>query len=118
MLSIEEIKLTIDTLKKLKGENFQEFIDQYLKKLESLALQIDAYNDDQIAQLDKTRDWYAKDMDWRHERRDSVYDELLNKLIESKIFQFAKTGSASHLYNSLELVPGMADFRVCSCLGD
>ena len=110
MLSIEEIKLTIDTLKKLKGENFQEFIDQYLKKLESLALQIDAYNNDQIAQLDKTRDWYAKDIDWRHERRDSVYDELLTKLIESKIFQFAKTGSASHLYNSLEIGPGYGRF--------
>jgi hypothetical protein len=110
MLSIEEIKLTIDTLKKLKGENFQEFIDLYLKRLESLALQVDAYNDDQIAQLDKTRDWYAKDLDWRHARKDVVYEDLLTKLIESKIFQFAKTGSASHLYNSLEIGPGYGRF--------
>ena len=107
MLSIEEIKLTIDTLKKLKGEDFQEFIDQYLKQLESLALQVDAYNDDQIAQLDKTRDWFQKDLDWRHSRRDSVYDDLLTMAVQNKIYQFSKSGPGS---SSLEIGPGTGRF--------
>lgn len=108
MLSIEEIKLTIDTLKKLKKEDFEAFISKYLKKLETLALEIDAYNDDQIAQLDKTKDWYLKDNEWRHARKESIYEPLLNKLIESKIFQFAKHGTS--LVNSLEIGPGYGRF--------
>ena len=103
MLSIEEIKLTIDTLKKLKDKDFKKFIDEYLKQLESLALQIDAYNDDQIAQLDKTRDWFQKDLDWRHSRRDSIYDDLLTMAVQNKIYQFSKSGAGS---SSLEIGPG------------
>jgi len=107
MLSIEEIKLTIDTLKKLKDKDFKKFIDHYLKQLESLALQIDAYNDDQIAQLDKTRDWFQKDLDWRKARRDSVYDDLLTMAVQNKIYQFSKSGAGS---NSLEIGPGTGRF--------
>lgn len=107
MLSIEEIKLTIDTLKKLKDKDFKKFIDEYLKQLESLALQIDAYNDDQIAQLDKTRDWFQKDLDWRHSRRDSIYDDLLTMAVQNKIYQFSKSGAGS---SSLEIGPGTGRF--------
>tara|TARA_E500000178_G_scaffold319966_1_gene342703 strand:+ start:2185 stop:3084 length:900 start_codon:yes stop_codon:yes gene_type:complete len=110
MLSIEEIKLTIDTLKKLKNEDFKEFIDLYLEKLEKLALQVDAYNDEQIKQYDKPLDWFEKDLNWRHNHRESIYSKLLNKQIESKIFAFAKTGAVSHLYNSLEIGPGYGRF--------
>ena len=110
MLSIEEIKLTIKTLRQLRHKNFDEFIEQYLDKLEDLARQVDANNDDQIQQLDKTKDWYLKDIEWRHNRKDHLYDELLEKIIESKIGQFAKAGRAANMYNSLEIGPGYGRF--------
>lgn len=108
MLSIEQIKIAIDTLKKLKNENWQDFIDQYLKKLEDLAIQVDAYNTQQIAKLDKTTDWYAKDLNWRDNHKDTIHDKMLIKTIESKIFQFAKTGNTKQ--NSLEIGPGHGKF--------
>jgi len=106
MLSIEEIKLTIDTLKKLKKEDFQHFLDEYLAKLEALAQKVDAYNLNQLTRYDKTPDWFKADLNWKHDRKDLVYDDLLYKMIQTKIFQFAKTGAKSHLYNSLEIGPG------------
>ena len=108
MLSIEEIKLTIDLLKKLKKEDFQEFIDQYLVKLEELALRVDAYNTEQIIKLDKTKDWFENDINWRHSNKTTIYDELLTKNIQSKIFQFSKTGNTKQ--NSLEIGPGYGRF--------
>jgi|TARA_A100001388_G_C28760438_1_gene497467 hypothetical protein len=107
MLSIEEIKLTISALKKLRDtKNWEDCIDSYLKKLEELARRVDAYNDDQIQQLDKTKDWYQQELDWTHNRKKHLYDELLDKMIESKIFQFAKAGKTANMQNSLEIGPG------------
>ena len=110
MLSIEEIKLTISTLKKLKKHQFDDFIDQYLRKLQQLALQVDAYNDDQIKQIDKPRDWYLKDLDWRDNRRDLVNDPLLEQMVQTKINFFAKAGKQSSVYHSLEIGPGYGKF--------
>ena len=82
----KEIKLTITALKKLRDtKNWEDCIDSYLKKLEELARRVDAYNDDQIQQLDKTKDWYQQELDWTHNRKKHLYDELLDKMIESKI---------------------------------
>jgi hypothetical protein len=69
MLSIEEIKLLIEKLEKIKKHDFQKLIDDNLKILKDLATAVDINNEDQISRLDKTKDWYAKDMEWRHERR-------------------------------------------------
>ena len=44
MLSIEEIQLLIEKLKKLKHEDFQKLIDSNLKILEDLAEAVDANN--------------------------------------------------------------------------
>ena len=108
MLSIEEIKLTIDTLKKLKKENFQDFIDRYLKKLEELAQKVDLYNHDQIKQLDKTTDWFLEDLNWKENHSKDLFDPLLQKNIQSKIGQFAKHGDG--LYNCLEIGPGYGKY--------
>ena len=85
MLSIQEIKLTIETLKKFKAKDYEEFFKVYLEKLEDLALKVDAYNDQQIAQLDKTSDWYLADLNWRQERKKDLADPLLDKMIQTKI---------------------------------
>ena len=110
MLSIEEIKLTISTLKKLKKHQFDDFIDQYLTKLKQLAQQVDAYNDSQIAQIDKPKDWYRKDMHWRHNRREDIHDPLLDDMIKTKIGHFAKLGPLSSKYHSLEIGPGFGRY--------
>lgn len=110
MLSIQEIHLMLKTLKKLKGHDFDKFIDEYTKILDDLAREVDLYNSQQIDQLDKPKDWYLKDLNWNHERRASVYDPLLDKLIESKIFQFGKMGKSSGMYNSLEIGPGFGRY--------
>jgi hypothetical protein len=93
MLSIEEVKLLIEKLKALKGTDFQKLIDDNLKDIEKFAYSVDAYNTRQIAQLDKTRDWFQQDLDWRESHQDSILDELLDKQIELKINQFAKMGN-------------------------
>ena len=104
MLSIEEVKLLIEKLKALKGTDFQKLIDDNLKVLEEFAYAVDAYNTRQIAQMDKTRDWFQRDLDWRESHRDNILDELLDKQIELKINQFAKMGN--DLQNCLEIGPG------------
>jgi hypothetical protein len=55
MLSIEEIKLLIDKLEKLKGSDFDKLIKDNLKILKDIATTVDAYNNEQIDRLDKTR---------------------------------------------------------------
>ena len=104
MLSIEEVKLLIEKLKALKGTDFQKLIDDNLKILKEFAYSVDAYNTRQIAQLDKTRDWYQRDLDWRESHKDNILDELLDKQIELKINQFGKMGN--DLQNCLEIGPG------------
>ena len=106
MLSIEEIKLLIEKLEKVKINDFQKLIDDNLKILKDLAVAVDINNQDQIDRLDKTKDWYSKDIEWRHERKEGLHDKLLFDKIESKIGQFSKMGASSALYNSLEIGPG------------
>jgi len=61
MLSIEEIKLLIEKLEKVKKEDLQELIDSNLRILKDLALAVDANNKQIIDRLDKTPEWYMKD---------------------------------------------------------
>jgi len=110
MLSIEEIKLLIEKLEKVKTNDFQKLIDDNLKILKDLAVAVDINNQDQIDRLDKTKDWYSKDIEWRHERKEGLHDKLLFDKIESKIGQFSKMGASSALYNSLEIGPGYGKF--------
>jgi len=61
MLSIEEIKLLIEKLEKVKKEDLQELIDSNLKILKDVALAIDANNDQVIDRIDKTPEWFMLD---------------------------------------------------------
>ena len=53
MLSIEEIKLLIEKLEKVKKEDFQKLIDSNLKILKDIELAVDANNQEEINRLDK-----------------------------------------------------------------
>ncbi len=59
MLSIEEIKLLIEKLERVKKEDLQELIDSNLKILKDLALAVDANNSQVIHRLDKTPKWFT-----------------------------------------------------------
>ena len=106
MLSIEEIKLLIEKLEKVKKEDLQELIESNLKILKDLALAVDANNKQIIDRLDKTPEWYNKD---REEKlRNPTVDPVTARQVQSKIFQFART----NIYNSLEIGPGNGMFSM------
>ena len=64
MLSIEEIKLLIEKLEKLKdGKALDILLEQNLKKLKDFELAVDANNSMQIDRLDKTLDWFRRDLE-------------------------------------------------------
>ena len=63
MLSIEEIKLLIEKLEKVKKEDLQTLIDSNLQILKDIELAVDANNREIIDRLDKTPDWFRKDLD-------------------------------------------------------
>ena len=104
MLSIEEIKLLIEKLKKVKKEDLQKLIDSNLKILTDLAIAVDANNEEEINRLDKTVEWFNLDLEQK--RNKPIVDEMLYKTIQTKIFQFSKT----NIYNSLEIGPGTGMF--------
>jgi len=104
MLSIEEIKLLIEKLEKVKKEDLQSLLDKNLKILKDLALAIDANNKETIDRLDKTPQWFQKDLDQKIER--PILDKMLQRMIQLKIFQFGR----SNIYNSLEIGPGSGMF--------
>ena len=104
MLSIEEIKLLIEKLERVKKEDLQKLIDSNLKILKDLAVAVDANNEEEINRLDKTVEWFNLDLEQK--RNKPVVDLMLYKTIQSKIFQFAKT----NIYNSLEIGPGTGMF--------
>jgi len=106
MLSIEEIKLLIEKLERVKKEDLQELIDSNLKILKDLAMAVDANNDQVIDRLDKTPEWFRMDID--EKRKKPVVDEMLKKMIQEKIFQFGR----SNIYNSLEIGPGNGMFSM------
>ena len=104
MLSIEEIKLLIEKLEKIKDSDFQKLITNNLKILKDLETAVDANNSEQIDRLDKTLDWYRKDLEVK--RLTPIVEHGLYRTIQTKIFQFSK----SNLYNSLEIGPGTGMF--------
>jgi len=106
MLSIEEIKLLIEKLEKVKKEDLQKLIDSNLKILKDLALAIDANNDQIINRLDKTPEWFILDNQQKKEK--PLIDEALRRQIQLKIFQFGRTNA----YNSLEIGPGNGMFSM------
>jgi len=104
MLSIEEIKLLIEKLEKVKKEDLQELIDSNLKILKDIALAVDANNNEVIDRMDKTPEWFARDLEQK--KQNPNIDSILARQIHTKIFQFART----NLYNSLEIGPGNGMF--------
>ena len=54
MLSIEEIKLLIEKLEKVKKEDLQELIDSNLRLLKDIESAVDANNKEAINRIDKT----------------------------------------------------------------
>ena len=106
MLSIEEIKLLIEKLEKIKGEDFQQLLDSNLKILKDLELAVDANNKEVIDRMDKTPEWFSRDL--KQKEKNPIVDSILARQIQTKIFQFAKT----NLYNSLEIGPGNGMFSM------
>ena len=106
MLSIEEIKLLIEKLQKVKKEDLQALIDSNLKILKDIELAVDANNNEVIDRLDKTLEWFRRDNDQKLVR--PSVDPTMERMVQSKIFQFGKT----NLYNSLEIGPGNGMFSM------
>ncbi len=106
MLSIEEIKLLIEKLERVKKEDLQELIDSNLKILKDLELAVDANNKEVIDRLDKTPEWFMKDLE--HKKIQPSVDAELQRKVQTKIFQFGR----SSLYNSLEIGPGNGMFSM------
>ena len=104
MLSIEEIKLLIEKLEKVKKEDLQTLIDSNLQILKDIELAVDANNREIIDRLDKTPDWFRKDLDQKKLKPN--IDEITKRQIQTKIFQFSR----SNIYNSLEIGPGNGMF--------
>src|SRR5210317_1315346 len=106
MLSIEEIKLLIEKLEKVKKEDLQELIDSNLKILKDIALAVDANNNEVIDRMDKTPEWFLEDL--KQKTNKPIVDNWLYSVVQAKIFQFGKT----NLYNSLEIGPGTGMFSM------
>ena len=104
MLSIEEIKLLLEKLKNMKGTDWEKLVDDQIRILEELAETVDANNQRQIDRLDKTLDWFRKDLDYK--RQKPVVDQWLYRMVQTKIFQFSRT----NLFCSLEIGPGAGMF--------
>ena len=106
MLSIEEIKLLIEKLERVKKEDLQELIDSNLSILKDLELAVDANNKEVIDRIDKTPEWYKRDLDQKKIK--PTVDPIVERFVQSKIFQFART----NIYNSLEIGPGNGMFSM------
>ena len=106
MLSIEEIKLLIEKLERVKKEDFQQLIESNLKALKDIELAVDANNSEIINRLDKTIEWFRIDLE--HKTKKPIVDAYLQRMIQTKIFQFGKT----NIYNSLEIGPGTGMFSM------
>ena len=106
MLSIEELKLLIEKLEKVKKEDLQELIDSNLKILKDIALAVDANNSKVIQRLDKTPEWFKQDIEWKV--KTPFVDPVTQRQVQSKIFQFART----NIFNSLEIGPGNGMFSM------
>ena len=65
MLSIEEIKLLKEKLQKLKGTDWEKFLGEQIELLENIEKSVDATNQVEIDRLDKTMDWFRKDLEYK-----------------------------------------------------
>ena len=110
MLSIEEIQLLIEKLKRLKEQDFQAVIDDSLAKLQDLFHAVNALNREQIKNLDQTKEWFQRDLDFKDQNKNIIDDQWLFRQIELKISQFAKQGTS--LQNCLEIGPGYGRFTL------
>ena len=106
MLSIEEIKLLIEKLQKVKKEDLQALIDSNLQILKDIESAVDANNKEVIDRLDKTPEWFKRDLEQK--KQTPIVDPTLQRFVQSKIFQFART----NLYNSLEIGPSNGMFSM------
>lgn len=106
MLSIEEIKLLIEKLERVKKEDFQTLIDSNLKILKQVEEAVDANNNEIIDRLDKTPEWFEMDIAKKTEK--PFVDAWLARMVQSKIFHFGKTNK----FNSLEIGPGTGMFSM------
>ena len=106
MLSIEEIKLLIEKLERVKKEDLQQLIESNLKTLKDIELAVDANNKQLIDRLDKTPEWFRIDLE--HKTKKPIVDAYLQRMVQTKIFQFGKT----NIYNSLEIGPGTGMFSM------
>ena len=106
MLSIEEIKLLIEKLEKVKEKDLQELIDTNLKILKDLALAVDANNNEVIDRLDYPENWFRRDLEQK--AKNPIVDPLLYRTIQLKIFQFTRKDTQA--FNSLEIGPGTGMF--------
>ena len=93
-------------MQKVKKEDFQALIDSNLKILKDIELAVDANNKEVIDRLDKTPDWFRKDIEQK--QKNPFVDPVTQRMVQSKIFQFART----NLYNSLEIGPGNGMFSM------
>lgn len=108
MLSIQEIKLVIDKLNKLKDTDFQKNIEDSLNVFKEYYDTLELANRKEIESIDKTVAWYLEDLDWRARNNDKVQNDFITKQVQMKIGQFAKMGNI--LQNCLEIGPGYGKF--------
>ena len=83
MLSIEEIKLLIEKLEKAKESDFRDLIDRNLRILKDIEMAVDANNSQIIQRLDKTPEWFKKDLDWKE--KTPMVDPVTQRQVQSKI---------------------------------
>jgi len=106
MLSIEEIKLLKEKLLRLKSTDWAKFLGDQIQILTDIENAVDAHNKDVINRLDKTPEWFQ--LDNEQKKTQPTVGEILQRQIQTKIFQFART----NMYNSLEIGPGNGMFSM------
>lgn len=110
MLGIEEIKLLIEKLERVKKEDLQELITSNLRILKDIEKAVDANNSEKFNGTYKTPEWFRLDLKQKRTNPDiwQKVDNMLARSIQTKIFQFSKTD----LYSSLEIGPGDGMFSM------
>ena len=104
MLAIEEIKLLIEKLERVKEKDLQKLIDENLKILKDLGMAVDANNNEIIDRMSKTPQWFERDL--VQKRKNPVVDPWLFEMVKLKISQFTK----AYMYHCLEIGPGTGMF--------
>jgi len=103
MVTIEEIKLLLEKLKKLKGTDFEALLEKNIKDLETIKEIIERKDREAGSFTKKGSAWFRQDL---LEKKDLVTSQILYYAIKDKIWHFAKT----NVYNSLEIGPGNTNF--------